>query len=838
MNFAHTHLSASMQHSGGHVVPASGEPLVHGQYFFGKCEVRLAERVLLVDGKPAAIGARAFDLLLVLIERRDRLVDKDELFDLVWPGVIVEENNLQVQVCKLRKHLGTQAITTLPGRGYRFTAALTETPAANDSCLPAPCPTNLAAELPPLFGRDQELATLSALLNSHRLVTLVGAAGIGKTRLALAAAHAALRDPAYLANNAFAEGVWFIELAALRDGALIVSTVAGALHITLGAGTALAAMVEKLQSSRMLLVLDNCEHLLADVAVLVEALLRAAPNTRIIATSQEALKIADEQVWRLDTLALPAHDTLDDARLAGAVMLFEARASAADPEFALTETNVAAVVDLCRHLDGIALAIELAAARIPLLGVDGLRARLGERLRLLTNGSRLAPPRHRTLCAALEWSHALLTPPQQIVFRRLGVMAGSFALEAAQQIAADATIDEWAVLDHLGALVDKSLVAVDTDSTGAVRYRLLESMRHFALRALESSGEAATMRARHLDFYLHMAEAAKPHLCGEQQGSWLNQLDLDRENFLAAHATCEQAEGGGKKCLRLVHALVRYWFNRGLLTIGHQITTDALARPDAQLRDLHRCQAMRHLGWLCFYRGQYAEAEIALHDSIAIGRELGAHDEVAQALMCLGNVALNQRAHQMARAHMEQALALARQCGDDAALIGPIAGSLAEVERVEGRLQIAVPLYEEALRCARRIGDRLRVMIALNNLSMVSISLGKVAPVRDMLLESLAISDELGSRRGRLVVMEVCAGLAAFRDEPLLAARFDGASATHTVQMGRHRDPADEGYLMPLLQRARTAVGDGEFACAQADGRALAYEVAVTELRHWLQSIS
>jgi len=477
---------------------------------FGRAEVRPSERQLLVDGRPVGLGARAFDVLLALVERRDRIVAKNELLDSVWPGLVVEENNLQVQISSLRKALGPQAIATIPGRGYRFTAALdfeavsrpdasapraTSAPEATDTYA-APL-SNLPAELPPLYGRAEDLLALGALIELHKLVTVVGGGGIGKTALAQALAHRL--------RGSYDDGVWLVELAPVADASIVATTVAGVLRVELGAEAQIATLAKALSASRMLIVLDNCEHLLNAVAELAAALHRAAPNVRLLATSQEPLRVAQEHVYRLGALALPAEAGIESARQAGAVALFEARAQAADPRFALTEHNIAAVVDICCHLDGIALAIELAAARLPLLGVDGLRARLDERFSVLKGGPRLALKRHQTLRAALDWSHGLLTQDEQTVFRRLGVFAGSLSLESAQRVTADDRIDKWAALDHLGALVDKSLVVADMGE--APRYRLLETSRAFAMEKVQQADETDAVRRSHAEAMLASSRA-------------------------------------------------------------------------------------------------------------------------------------------------------------------------------------------------------------------------------------------------------------------------------------------------------------------------------------------
>jgi predicted ATPase/DNA-binding winged helix-turn-helix (wHTH) protein len=470
---------------------------------FGRIELRPAERVLLIGGQPAVLGARAFDLLLALAERPGRLVSKHELIDLVWPGVVVEENNLQVQVSALRKLLGGSAITTIPGRGYRFTAAV-------NADLPTPAPPapvsrrlGLPALASPLIGRDDALRDLMARIAQHRLVTIVGAGGIGKTVLAQAAA-AALADR-------WRDGCAWVELAPLADGAMLAQTVAQALSITLaGSGTPAEQLVGALRGQQLLLVLDNCEHVVDAVSRLAGAIAAEAPGVHLLATSQELLNVGAEHVLRLGPLSLPAPGESPEMRAHGAVALFVGRAQASDPRFALGADNADAVADICRRLDGLPLAIELAAARVHLLGVQGVRERLDARFKVLTGGARTALRRHQTLRATIEWSHALLTPDEQAVLRRLGVFVGGFSLVLAQQVCIDDGHDEWAVLDAIGTLVDKSLVAVD--AAEPPRYRLLETTRAYALEQLGQHGETARMLQRHAHAvrdYFVLTEAAR-----------------------------------------------------------------------------------------------------------------------------------------------------------------------------------------------------------------------------------------------------------------------------------------------------------------------------------------
>lgn len=511
---------------------------------FGRVEVRPRERELYVDGVAAGVGGRAFDLLLALIARRDRLVPKSELLDVVWPGLVVEENNLQVQVSTLRKLLGPQAIATVPGRGYKFTGAIggAASVAAADgmgaSVEPAPPDrrTNLPATLPVLYGRGIDVAALVDLLRRERVVTVVGAGGIGKSRLAQAAANDVLeRHP---------DGVWIVDLAGVADASWLANTVASALSVTLaGRGPAREELVTAVQARRMLLVLDNVEHMLEAVGALVDAIRGDAPGVAVLATSQEPLHLAGEQQFRLLPLAVPAQDEAACARDFGAVALFEARVRAVDPRFILTAETTPLAIDICRRLDGLPLAIELAAARAGTLGLRAVRDKLDARFRLLSGGTRTPLRRHQTLRAALEWSHGLLNEGERTVFRRLGAFAGGFSMELAQAVAADERLDPWNVLEQLSGLVDKSLVVADAGEPP--RYRLLDSARAFALEQLAAAGETSAILRTHATAMLALLRRVDDaFLDGEMQPDrYEAELKPELDNLRAAHEWADGDDG-------------------------------------------------------------------------------------------------------------------------------------------------------------------------------------------------------------------------------------------------------------------------------------------------------
>lgn len=502
---------------------------------FADFELQPLERRLLAAGNPVPLGARAFDVLLALAARAGQLVTKNELLDLVWPGLVVEENNLATQVSNLRKVLGGEIIATIPGRGYRFTAALLAPPTEAPVPAPPALRSNLREKPAQLIGRDDDLTALRELLEQHGLVTIVGAGGIGKSSLA----RALLQQQ----RSRHAHGVCWVELAPLpATDALpqrLPATIASALGVRLAGGDTLAALAAAVAPLDMALVLDNAEHLPAAVATVVEALRQAAPRVRLLVTSQAPLRARGEHLYRLGALAWP-QGRVDAAQAMahGAVALFVHRARALDRHFALDDANVQAVVSLCRALDGLPLAIELAATRLPLLGLPALAAALDQRLRLLTVGAADAPTRQKTLRAALEWSHSLLTPHEQAVMRRLAVFAGSASLPMAQQVAADEAIDAWGVLDAMGGLVDRSLLAAGTDGGDSPRYRLLDTPRSFALERLAASGESGAVRARHAAAVRERFERAQEERWSGRVGleAWLEDLQLDVDNAREAFA--------------------------------------------------------------------------------------------------------------------------------------------------------------------------------------------------------------------------------------------------------------------------------------------------------------
>ena len=689
-------------------------------------------------------------------------------------------------------------------------------------------PNNLPQQLTSFIGREQEFVEIKELLRTARLLTLLGMGGLGKTRLSLQVAADVLDD--------YPDGVWFVELAPLADERLVPQAVASVLGVKEEAGRPVQeALVKYVKDRQLLLILDNCEHLVHACAELVRLLLQAGPQVRILASSREHLHLMGERTYAVPPLAVPDPNrtiAVEALTRFEAVCLFIDRAVAARPAFQMNSQNAGAVADICHRLDGIPLALELAAARVRTLSVEKIAERLGDRFRLLTSGDKTVLPRQQTLRALIDWSYDLLDEHERALLRRLAVFAGGWTLEAAEAVGAGGDVVALDVLDLLTRLVEKSLVALDADGA---RYRLLETVREYAQGRLDEAGESGEARTRHLTFHLTLAEAADAKLHGPGQGAWFSRLDLERENLLLAHAWCDHAEGGAELGLKLIRAVTIYWLNRGLLRLGYRVTVEALARPGAQERSLVRCRALSGAGQLGYFLGSFEEAHRYLEEYLSIARELGDKGRIAGALALQGLVSFGQRDLATARVYYEESLALARELGNQGRLSHAL-NALAELNRAEGDLDGAEPLYLEALALHREQDDRDNIATTLLNLARVSVGRSSADQARALLLEALAIANETGSKWVGQALLNVSAGLAAFLGEWERAARFDAVSDAERTQMGIHGDPADEAFLVPLIARARDTLGAETFAAAAAAGRARGYENAVTEAHEWLQA--
>ena len=687
-------------------------------------------------------------------------------------------------------------------------------------------PNNLPQQLTSFIGREREQVDVAALLAISPLLTLVGAGGIGKTRLSLQVAADVMDE--------FPDGVWLVELAALADPGLVPQAVASALGVREEAGHPVQeALVSFVKDRRLLVILDNCEHLVQACAELAKQLLQSGSRMKILASSREPLRVAGESTYPVPALAFPGMSRMiTPTALAEyeAVRLFIDRAVAAQSTFRVTEQNATALAGICHQLDGIPLAIELAAARTRVLSVENIAARLDDRFRLLKGGDKTALPRQQTLRALIDWSFDLLTEPERRLLRRLAVFSGGFTLEAVEAVGSGDDPDQGSGLDALTQLIEKSLVALDAESG---RYRLLETVRQYAQERLAESGEADATRDRHLAFFAALAEQARPGLVGPQQSQWLARLDAERENLLAANAWCDRAQGGAETGLRLLDSVKNYLFNRGLLALGRRFTIAALARPGAQPRNVARCRGLFDAGQFCNAMGKYAEAQRLLEESLDIAREIGDKERIAMTLQPLGEAAVGQGNLAAAGKFGEEAVTLARELPDRRNLAAAL-NALAQFHRLTGNADAAEPLYEQAVVLVRELGDRESVAIGLLNLAMVALGRGAGDRAWPMLREAATIALETGSKPVGQSVLEVSAGLAADAGDAARAARFYGAAETHAQETGSHRDPADDAFLAPFIAAARAELGAAAYVAAEAAGRAVAYPRAMSEACAWL----
>ncbi len=798
---------------------------------FGHFELHAAERVLRVHGEPVPVGSRAFDVLLALAQRHERLVTKQELLDLVWPGLVVEEHNVATQVSTLRKLLGAAAITTLPGYGYRLTALRDAAPSGAPGVSPqqaAPPRHNLPAPRTRFIGREAALADLARLLPSARLLTLTGIGGCGKTRLAVQLAQQQ--------RPAFAGGAWFVDLAPLTDGARVASTCAAVLGLRDEGDTPLVERLrEQLAASPTLLVLDNCEHVIDDAAAFVEALQAggctaadAAGQTTIIATSREGLGVAGEQIYPVRSLSLPATADLAAAQAAESVRVFVDRAQLALPDFEVGADNAAPVVEICRRLDGIALAIELAAARVTMLPLAEIATRLDDRFRLLTGGSR-ALPRHQTLHAAMQWSYELLSAAEQRMLRQLSVFVDGCTLSSAAEVAQ--TTDEYDTLALLTALHDKSLLVVDREVLGGrPRYRMLETVRQYALERLNACGEAEATRARHVAHFIAVAEEADAQVRGPEQDLWMSRFKQEHENLVAALTWCCDGALDPQAGLQLAAATGYYW-GWNSVELGDRLIRAVLEHDQAAAATPAREGTLRALARIAEFRGRYEEALAFAQQALAVARQLGAPHSLAWSLNAVGSALGTLGRFEQALQAKQEALALARGL-DDGVLLFTLLNNTATHQHRAGQLDAAERCYREALVFARRHVGRVGHVVLLDNLIRVLVARGALDEARQFAIECLPLARH---EKVSVDLLEATVGLASRRGEHAVAARFWGAADRQLLAWGYRHEPGELEHITPLLASSRRALGDEHFAAAEAAGRALPFEQALLELEQWLQ---
>jgi predicted ATPase/class 3 adenylate cyclase len=721
-------------------------------------------------------------------------------------------------------------------------------------------PNNLPRQLSSFVGREAEIEAAEARMAGSTVLTLTGPGGVGKTRLALEiGAHLVASYP---------DGVWLVELASVTDGELVDDAVAAALRVKQRPNVEIVdALVEAIAERRMLLVLDNCEHLVEPIVTMADELIRRCPQLQVLATSREGLGMAGESLLPVPSLSLPDAERADaDLEAIGecdAVRLFVDRARATLPSFTLTDANVAAVAQICRRLDGIPLAVELAAARVRSLPPGQIAARLDDRFRLLTGGSRTALPRHRTLRAAMDWSFDLLSEPEQAILPRLSVFAGSFSLDAAEAVASGAPVEAGDVLDLLGHLVDRSLLVAEEHPSEA-RFRMLETIRDYAQERLSESGQAAERYARHRDWFTGLVESARSaFLSGPVQPEWVRRLAADHDNLRAALRWTHEDPDGVDAELSLATGLWRFWEVRGDLEEGSAWLERAVARLGGEV-SARRAAALTGAGVLAAHRGDYARAA-AFHDaSLMLHRELGDPLAVAAACNNLASVAVERSDLQRARDLYAEAAELTREHGDSAAAaytlinLADLTARMGEVDEADRLFNQSIALFEErgdqwgiahastrlalaarrrgdhgtarvrfedALAIHRRSGDRHGEARVLANLADVAADGGDPARAEALYQESLVLRTDLGDRIGMATVLERLAGVA--EDRPARAAALIGGAAAIREAIGAPLSSAGVARVDQFLASLHRSVGPAAVQEALDGGRSAPLSVTL-----------
>jgi predicted ATPase/DNA-binding SARP family transcriptional activator/DNA-binding CsgD family transcriptional regulator len=677
---------------------------------------------------------------------------------------------------------------------------------------------NLTGSLTSFVGREREKREIEQLLGTTRLLSITGAGGSGKTRLAQEVA----RD----LKEAYPDGVWLAELAAVAEGSLVGGAIADVLGVPEQPGRPIEeTLVGALREQRLLLVLDNCEHLVGDVAPLVEFLLRSCPGLRILATSRENLGAAGEMFWQAPPLSGPdpAHgSTTEELEGYESVRLFVQRARYRTPAFTLTRQNAAAVAEICARLEGIPLAIELAAARVG-LSVQEIANRLDDSLKLLTAGNRTAVPRQRTLRGALDWSHDLLSEPERVLFRRLSAFAGGWTLQAAETIGSGASIEEHEVLDLLSQLVDKSLVLANATEDGTVRYRLLEPVRQYARERLRNSGESETVQLRHACWCLELVEETLGGLHGLEQASWVGLMNREYANVQAALSWSLEAKP--ETALRLSATLGSFWYRYGRIIEGRHWLETVLAQTGG-VESATRAKALRLAGVLSEESGLYERSEKLHEQGLALYRRLENREGVAASLTSLGSLAYAVGDLERALLLTQESLALKRELGDERALLSS-RNNLGEMMQKAGELAKAQSLFEENLRSDEISRDEWGEAVSRLNLGILAIEQGDLVRSEKLLFEALRAFRRLGDEDASTECLESLAGAAAARGEVVRAATLLGAAEAVREELGVPIRPVDLERYERFVASSRRGQGEASWASAWSRGRALSLQQAI-----------
>ena len=711
------------------------------------------------------------------------------------------------------------------------------------------------------MGREREIEEVKRELATTRILTLTGVGGSGKTRLALEVARDLL--------EAYPDGVWLVELAPLSEAALVPKAVAEALRVPERPAEPLAdTLTEVLRGRQLLLILDNCEHLLEATAQLVDVLLDSCPRLRILATSREALGVEGEIRWLVPPLSVPEQGrTPSSEELEGyeSVRLFVERAKGRDPSFSLSPKNALAVTEICRRLEGIPLAIELAATRVGTLSIEQISERLTNSLKLLTGGSKTQMPKQRTLRGALDWSYELLSEEEKKFFARLSVFVGGWTLEAAEAVGAGGGAEEEDILDVLSGLVDKSLVVVRERQESRVRYRKLEPTRQYAREKLEEGDEGEEVRRRHAGFFLDLAEEAEPRLRGPEDTEWLERLEVEHDDLRAALSWALE-RGEAEVGLRLAGALWLFWQGHGHYGEGHRWLEQVLER-GSQASAAARAKALEGEGWLVFRSGGMDAGVIAAREGLELSDEAGLGGAVrAKFLNILGWMTVTQGDYERAKELFEESLKLSRDANDEFGIADGLLGlgnsldSLGDRGRAkelfeegivlcrklgylptlarhmfslgvsllfEGDYERGAALNEEAATLLREHGYKGGLEFVLDNLGWAALLQGDHERAKTSYEENLALCKELGDKTGVADSLEGLACVAGTDGEAERAAKLFGVADVLREALGYKHSPEEDAWRETYRATARSLLGEASWEEALAQGHAMGLEEAI-----------
>jgi predicted ATPase/serine/threonine protein kinase len=683
---------------------------------------------------------------------------------------------------------------------------------------------NLTAELTGFVGRRKELAQLRSMLASSRLVSLTGAGGAGKTRLAVRLAYDVIDE--------FPDGVWLADLTPLTTPDLVALTVATAVGVREGPQRSIRdALLENLRHRKLLLVLDNCEHLIDACAELAQTLLQGVPALRIVVTSREALGVPGETINRVPSLSLPEEtaslraESLVDAE---ATRLFLERATAIDPTFTATSENAGTIARICRRLDGMPLAIELAAARVVVLSLEQIDTRLQDRFRLLTGGMRTAVARQRTLEATVDWSYQLLSDDERHLLCRLSVFPAGWTLEAAEQVCGGDGVNASDMLDLLSKLVGKSLVGVENDVAGQRRYRFLETIRQYARERLIQAGTADRLRERHFEYFFNEFRGVLPILRHHHQLQCLQRIWIEQENVRAALEWALTSASLAEKGLELAGALFWFWTKRGQFEEGRQWLERALAAA-VHAPPALRARALIGLSTMHHFQGRHVEVGVCGAEALSLGREAGDAWAVSFALFMRALAAVELGDHEEAAARSLEALDAANAT-DEVQRGGPLM-ILANIAVSNGDNDRAQPLYDESIEVHRRAGETWGLGILLSVAAGLRIVRQDFDGARAQASEAMALCQESDDPRGIAWSLDVFAGLLAAGGHADRAARLWGASDALLQRVGGSLNPTVAWIRDRYIEAVKTSLGPGSFETARAEGRAMSPAQAVALAR-------